>query len=720
VAALGVTPRLSPTAWLRAAVLAFAAAVLWWPLARGPGVAAAALAAAAAALGADWLALRSRRRVRAAAVLGGALLFALLGLAVAHLAVALEAPSALVGPVAVLTAGAALRAFALTAAAVFCLRMLASRQPVAAVVEVALAAAALALSLAAHREGMVHLPLALGDLAFTRGFDPTLLLLGLGGAGVVLLAALLLAEERARRIPRHLAVAALAALLLAAVVRLAGLPQPQAPEDLGLTGAQGESQPQPREQPGRGSENELGELVFRNEYRSDGGRAPVAVVVFHDDYSPPTGVYYFRQSAFSLFNGRRLVQASGDGVDRDVIASFPPGRYEVPAAPPDSEQRAPVRATTGLLVDHVRPFALDAAVLFEPRPNAAQMRFQRVFDTLSLASDVPYPKLLGSAPGSAGWSGAEWEHYTAGPSDPRYAELARSLLPGLADAWRDDPLARALAVKRHLDENGIYSLKSHHADAEDPVASFLFGDRTGYCVHFAHAAVYLLRALGVPSRVAAGYAVAEADLGGSSLLIRGLDAHAWPEIFLDGLGWVVVDLSPERVLDAIAERPDPALGSMLGELLRGAPADEAFAAERWRGWPGLAQVARVLAGLALAAAALAALVKLGRRVAPRLANADALPRLAYRCALDQLADAGALRRFGETRERFAERVGPRAPSFARLTALHLRRAFGGAGRAEPAEVRGLARSVAREVARSTPFWRRALGAANPFSWLFVR
>lgn len=713
-------PRLSPTAWLRAGVLALAAAVLWWPLAPGPGIAAAALAAAAAALGADRLGLHPGPSLRAAAAIAGALLFALAGLGAAHALSALEAPAALVGPEAAVAASAALRAFVLTAAAVFCVRLLCARHPAAAVVEVALAAAALALALAAHREGMVHLPLALGDLAFTRGFDPTLLLLGLGGAGVVLLAALLLAEERAWRIPRHLAVAALAALLLAAVVRLAGLPQPQAPEELGLTGARGEAKPPPPEPSGRGGANELGELVFRNEYRSDGGRAPVAVVVFHDDYSPPTGVYYFRQSAFSHFNGRRLVQAAGDAVDRDVIASFPPGRFEVPAVPSASEHRAPVRATTGLLVDHVRPFALDAAVRFEPRANAAQMRFQRVFDTLSLASDVPYPDLLGSAPGAAGWSGGEWEHYTAGPSDPRYAELARSLLPGLADAWRDDPLARALAVKRYLDENGTYSLKSRHAEADDPVASFLFGDRTGYCVHFAHAAVYLLRALGVPSRVAAGYAVAEADRGGSSLLIRGLDAHAWPEVYLDGSGWVVVDLSPERVLDAIAERPDPALGSMLGELLRGSPAGEAFAAEGWRAWPGLARLARGLAWFALAAVALSALVKLERRLAPRLARADALPRLAYRRALDQLADAGARRRFGETRERFAERVGARAPSFARLTALHLRRAFGQAACAEPAELRSLSRRVARELAGSTPAWRRLLGFADPFSWLFVR
>jgi transglutaminase-like putative cysteine protease len=531
----------------------------------------------------------------------------------------------------------------------------------------------------------------------------------------VLLAALLLGEERGRRIPLHLALALLAALPLVAVVRLSGLPEPRLPEELGLTG---QAAPQ-----GGGSrdEHQIGELVFRDEYRSDGGQAPVAVVVLRADYEPPSGVYYFRQSAFSSYNGRRLVQATRDDVDRDVILRFPSGRTEISPAPPASASRIVVPTTTGLLVDHVRPFALDAPVLFEPQPNAAGLRFQRVYDGISLAPAVAYEDLLGAAPGSSEWSDAEWAHYTAGPSDPRYAEAAQATLASLAEAYRDDPLARAFAVKRELEQSGTYSLKSRHADAEDPVASFLFGDRTGYCVHFAHAAVYLMRALGVPSRVAAGYAVAAADRGGgSSVLIRGLDAHAWPEIHLDGVGWVVVDIAPERVLDAVAPRPDPALQSMLGELLRGTPADEAFAAEGSAAWPRLAEIARVLAALAAAAFALAALVKAERRLAPRFARPASLPRLLYRRALDQLADAGAVRRFGETRERFAERIGRRAPSFALLTKLHLAGALGGAVRSDASGLRRLGRNVARETSVSAPAWRRLLGLVNPFSWLLVR
>jgi hypothetical protein len=177
---------------------------------------------------------------------------------------------------------------------------------------------------------------------------------------------------------------------------------------------------------------------------------------------------------------------------------------------------------------------------------------------------------------------------------------------------------------------------------------------------------------------------------------------------------VVVDLSPERVLDAIAGA-DPA-GSISATAAR-RPADGAFAA----GAGALAP--RAVARAARRARARRCRARARQARAPRrtrFARTDALPRLVYRRALDQLADAGAVRRFGETRERFAQRVGARAPSFARLTALHLRDARGGAGRGEPAELRRLGRSVAREVAGSTRAWRRALGFVNPFSWLLVR
>ena len=84
----------------------------------------------------------------------------------------------------------------------------------------------------------------------------------------------------------------------------------------------------------------------------------------------------------------------------------------------------------------------------------------------------------------------------------------------------------SLAVKRYLEKNGYYTLSEKHLGAKDPAASFLFGNLRGYCVHFAHSAVALLRSLGVASRVALGYAVDLRARGdGSALVIMGDTAH---------------------------------------------------------------------------------------------------------------------------------------------------------------------------------------------------
>jgi transglutaminase-like putative cysteine protease len=722
-------PLRDPASLGRALALALGAGVLAWPLAAGPGVAAAALAAFAGALAGDALdATRpggSRLRAGGVALVAGLALA--LGVGAARALVALSAPAAWLGPVAALAASEALLWLSLSGPAVAALRFAARRSSLAAVLEVALVAGAFAFSFSAHRGGMVHRPLALGDLAWTRGIDPALVFLGLGGLCTLLLAALLVAEERRRRLWLHASALGAIALLLLLLVRVSGLPAPRPASDLGLTGppererAQGGGAGDEGGEGGQGRADELSDLPFRDEYPREGGEAPVAVVVLHDDYEPPSGVYYFRQTAFSQYNGRRLVQSLRADADPDVLKHFPGARLEVPGAPPVSAQRKALPSSVGLLVDHVRPFALDSPVAFEPATSRDALRFQRAYQVLSHVQTLPYESLLGRRAGDPGWSREQWSHYTEAPADPRYAALAEELLGWLLARHRDDPLARALAVKAFLDERGVYSRKSRHAGDEDPTASFLFGDLTGYCVHFAHAATYLLRSLGLPARVAAGYAVPADDrAGGSALMIRGVNAHAWPELYLEGVGWVVVDPAPRQSLEETAPNPDLALQRMLGEMLRdqlgqGGPAEDA---------PGpslaFADVARA-AGLALlAAAALAFAVKLYRRWLPRVARTGELPRVGYRAALDRLSDVGLRRRFGESRERFAARVGATAPAFAELTALHLRAALGPPDAPDAAALRRLEARVRGELRRGVPLLRRALGAANPVSWLAAR
>ena len=718
---------------LRATVVAVAAVVLCWPVTQFPGLTAAFVGAwLGSALG--HRAGRSRLRGSAAAGLPLALLA--VGAGLSRLVVGTSLPAAIFGPTATLHLGEAVLWSTVTSVAAFLLRFFAVRRPPVAILEVFAVAGATAVGFAAHRDGMVHRPLAVGDWAWSRGLDPAVVFLVLGGLGALLLAGLLVQEGRLRRLPLHFAGLVIVALLLVTYVRFEGLPKPDPASDLGLTGepedGEGDASEQPsggrgngqgREAEGRsgeGDRHELGDLEFKDDYGDSGEQSPIAVVLLHDDYSPPSGVYYFRQSAFSQFNGRRLVQSTRDDVDTDIVRRFPFKPVEVADAPPPFDGRKALVTTVGLLVDHVRPFALDAPARLEPAPNPNPMRFQRMFKVRSHVQVVPYPKLLGRFPGDSRWTAPQWTHYTEAPSDPRYEDLAASILETLRPEYRTDPLAQALSIKSYLDQNGIYSRRSKHADDDDPAASFLFGDLTGYCVHFAHAAAYLFRSQGIPARVAAGYAVAESDRGnGSAVMIRGGSAHAWPEIYLEDVGWVVVDLTPEQSLDEAQPAPDQRLQQMLGEMMRDGGENDEFS-DRSRSPIDWQEIRRRLLWAAAALLALAYLIKIYRLwLAPRRRRDR--PRTAYRAVLDRLSEVGRRRRFGETREAFARRLQGEVPSFGALTRLHLEHALGAQNKAANTNAALVtARQTVRELAATVPWWRRLLGRLNPLSWVWVK
>ncbi len=702
-------------------VHALAAGVFAWPLAVEEGVVAAAVGGALGALSARWIAAARLRLVPLLALAGVGLLAVLL---VAGLVVDGDALARWLGPARALRVGDAL-VFG-PGALVVCaaLRVAATRARALAVVEAGAVALAFAQLVVAHRNGAINRPFELADPILARGGDPSLAILAVGAAAVGVVVVLLLSERSAPRALFGLGLlAALLAGLLAVTARV-GLPAPpQTGSGLGLRG-DGDGRAQPSQaggRPRRASED----LEFRDDYGPSARQVPVAVVLLHDEYAPPTGNYYFRQSAFSHYNGRRLVGATRSDVDRDLARGFPTERTVLDEGPPSGSDRATLRTTVALLAEHARPFGLEAPVELAPASNPDPGRFKRTYEVTSSALTSDARLLLGLPSGSPAWSAEQRAYYTSGPADPRYGALARTIVATLPEPLRGDPLARALAITSWLGHEGTYSLRSRHAGAEDPTAHFLFGDKTGYCVHFAHAAAYLMRSVGVPARVAAGYVVDEgARQGGSAILITGDTSHAWPEVYLEGVGWVITDVAPERSLDPPPGPPDPDLQRLLGELARGevplptdgGPAPEQLVALARRAGRSLGMYggAALLAALCLLYAA-----KLWRRAAPRFASEAALPRVAYRAALDRLAEAGLARRAGESREAFARRLAGPLPSLPVLTRGHLAARFGGTP-PDARALRALARAVARELRRAVPWHRRALGLLEPWSFLRVR
>jgi protein-glutamine gamma-glutamyltransferase len=102
-----------------------------------------------------------------------------------------------------------------------------------------------------------------------------------------------------------------------------------------------------------------------------------------------------------------------------------------------------------------------------------------------------------------------------------------------------------MAITTYLQRNYRYNLDLPPVPSgRDPVDWFLFDVKTGYCEQFASTAALLIRSLGIPARLATGYATGDYDAVLNQSIVREHDAHAWVEVWFPGHGWVPVDPTP--------------------------------------------------------------------------------------------------------------------------------------------------------------------------------
>jgi len=123
--------------------------------------------------------------------------------------------------------------------------------------------------------------------------------------------------------------------------------------------------------------------------------------------------------------------------------------------------------------------------------------------------------------------------------DPRIAALARQ-----ASGSASNNYDRATAIQSYLRNNYAYSLNPPSIEPKDPVGSFLFNSKTGYCEYFAAAMALMVRTMGIPSRVVNGFQTGSFNRLGGDFVVRARDAHSWVEIYFPRYGWIPFDPTP--------------------------------------------------------------------------------------------------------------------------------------------------------------------------------
>ncbi len=132
----------------------------------------------------------------------------------------------------------------------------------------------------------------------------------------------------------------------------------------------------------------------------------------------------------------------------------------------------------------------------------------------------------------------------------RFTQLPSDFSPAVADAARDvaagaaSPYEQAIALQSYL-RAFTYDITVSSGHSFNRIEDFL-EVRRGYCEQFATTFAAMARSLGLPSRVAVGFTTGDPTDVPGEYIVRGRHAHAWPEVYLAGVGWSHFEPTPGR------------------------------------------------------------------------------------------------------------------------------------------------------------------------------
>lgn len=120
---------------------------------------------------------------------------------------------------------------------------------------------------------------------------------------------------------------------------------------------------------------------------------------------------------------------------------------------------------------------------------------------------------------------------------PRITQLSEAITAGL-----ENNFTKVLAITDYLRTQYSYTAELESIPQNlDPVFWFIFEGKSGFCNYYASAEILMLRSIGIPARLAVGYAQGIEVERGKVFEIRDRDSHAWVEVYFPDIGWVTFE-----------------------------------------------------------------------------------------------------------------------------------------------------------------------------------
>jgi hypothetical protein len=207
----------------------------------------------------------------------------------------------------------------------------------------------------------------------------------------------------------------------------------------------------------------------------------------------------------------------------------------------------------------LRPGRSYTALIYDPKPSPPEMRAAGTTYPPQAAHYISFT-LAGGPGGFRSVDAPLWgpsgpssiaDQVRGTPYEGMYA-LAQRLATGAPT-----PYDAAHRIELYLRAN--YTYRQDVPNHAYPLPAFLSEDRAGYCQQFSGAMALMLRMLGIPSRVAAGFAPGGRGPESNNYLVDDTDAHNWVEVFFPGIGWATFEPTPPAS-PAATQLDDNALG----------------------------------------------------------------------------------------------------------------------------------------------------------------
>lgn len=288
------------------------------------------------------------------------------------------------------------------------------------------------------------------------------------------------------------------------------------------------------------------------------------------DVKSPSGRYW-RAVVYDTYTGRRWLNTSTatQAIDFDTHVNTPAfeARREVtqtitlyyPSGGILYALSQPLRVSLGATADlHIvepgnddRPAVAEITMLHRRGPALREGQSYLAVSSISTATVEDLQE--------AGTDYPQWvlERYLeVPPSVPeRVAALAQEVTAGAPT-----PFDKAAALERYLRTFPYNDQIEAPPPGVDAVDYFLFDVRAGYCDYYASAFVVMARTLGIPARLAAGYAQGTYASEVDAYRVLESDGHSWAEVFFPGYGWV--EFEPTASQNAIDRptRPEDQVG----------------------------------------------------------------------------------------------------------------------------------------------------------------